>query len=715
MLRFERSWFCWAMLSWLVMPLSAAELARLDESNWDRLLPAGKEVDAIYDDFVLRNDQIVVVIANPIATRNANMTVRDVGGCVIDLTRRDIQSDQLSCFYPGAGALQWQFPPNARIAMAQQAATVGLTLTSPASEGKPEVQLVYSLTDGQPFLQIATSFQNPHAEPIQVEMLDAIRADRSFSFELDAAQTTLIFSDDWWRQAYAVVPEQQLVSGVGDSIQRNRPILTYSETALTEPVMLEAGAGTEPIVRRLIPAANTLELASILRRLQNTSQHDVKLNVVDAAGPIENAQVLVSQITTDEQGEPADRMIGSGRTDDQGNLAFSLPVGNYELTVSANGRPRLQQNVEISQDMHSTLTMELPGYVQAKITCDNNLSLPVKVQFIGTDGTPNPDFGPDTEVAKIRNLVYSANGVFRQEILPGSYQVIISRGNEYDAVFTTLNVQQAETATLTASLQRVIDSTGWLSSDFHSHSTPSGDNTSSQRGRVLNLLAEQIEFAPCTEHNRISTYVPHLEHFGCAHLLATCSGMELTGQPLPVNHQNAFPLVEHPRTQDGGGPVTDENPVVQIERLAMWDNNADKVVQTNHPNLMQILGDRDLDQMPDGGFEKMFGFMDVIEVHPPSDIFQPGIIATQERRLGNVIFNWLQLLNLDYRIPGVVNTDAHYNFHGSGWLRNYMKLSTDDPSRVNINEVIHACEHGHIVMTNGPFLTVQAKSPEGSA
>ena len=30
------------------------------------------------------------------------MTVRDVGGCLIDLTRRDRQNDQLSAFYPGA-------------------------------------------------------------------------------------------------------------------------------------------------------------------------------------------------------------------------------------------------------------------------------------------------------------------------------------------------------------------------------------------------------------------------------------------------------------------------------------------------------------------------------------------------------------------------------------------------------------------------------------
>ena len=56
--------------------------------------------------------------------------------------------------------------------------------------------------------------------------------------------------------------------------------------------------------------------------------------------------------------------------------------------------------------------------------------------------------------------------------------------------------------------------------------------------------------------------------------------------------------------------------------------------------------------------------------------------------------------------PGVVNTDAHYNFHGSGWLRNYVKSPTDDPAEVETLDVVHAAERGHLVMTNGPFLEV---------
>jgi len=186
--------------------------------------------------------------------------------------------------------------------------------------------------------------------------------------------------------------------------------------------------------------------------------------------------------------------------------------------------------------------------------------------------------------------------------------------------------------------------------------------------------------------------------------------MELTGNPLPVNHQNAFPLKHKPRTQDGGGPVTDANPVAQIERLALWDDRSDKLVQENHPNLFQIIGDKDLNGEADGGFEKMFGFMDVMEVHPHEEIFNKPEKDERGRLSRNPIYHWMQLLNLGYRIPGVVNTDAHYNYHESGWQRNYIKSSTDDPAKIDTMEMVHESEAGHVIMTTGPFMEVSLQA-----
>jgi hypothetical protein len=127
--------------------------------------------------------------------------------------------------------------------------------------------------------------------------------------------------------------------------------------------------------------------------------------------------------------------------------------------------------------------------------------------------------------------------------------------------------------------------------------------------------------------------------------------------------------------------------------------------------------DRDGDGTPDTGFKGLFEYQDVIEVHPHHNILemQPFRLATlvdrQTRKsttmqYNSSIFNWLQLLNQGRRIPGVVNTDAHYNFHGSGWIRNYVKCPTDDPSKIDPADIVHAAEKGHIILTNGPYLEV---------
>ena len=288
--------------------------------------------------------------------------------------------------------------------------------------------------------------------------------------------------------------------------------------------------------------------------------------------------------------------------------------------------------------------------------------------------------------------------------------MIVSHGPEYDAVFAEVDVVRGKEASLEAKLVRSVKTDGWISGDFHSHSSPSGDNTSSQLGRVLNLLCEHVEFAPCTEHNRLSTYDPHLKRLGAERRMATCVGMELTGKPLPLNHQNAFPLILRPNTQDGGGPTSDDDPEIQIERLALWDGSSEKLVQVNHPDMGWMFRDRNGDGKPDTGFAGMAGQMDVIEVHPLHTIFDGPTKKSKGKTQNNTIVNWLQLLNQGRRIPGVVNTDAHYNFHGSGWLRNYLKSPTDDPAEIRVLDVVHAAERGNLVMSSGPFMEVELRA-----
>ncbi|MDR3632556.1 MAG: CehA/McbA family metallohydrolase [Isosphaeraceae bacterium] len=691
----------------------AADLVALSPQTWDRYIPQGKEVDGIYGDFALTNDQLVAVVAHPKRGRNANMTVRDVGGCLIDLTRRDRQSDQLSAYYPGAQARDLRFggisveaPEVYETGELERVFVRGrrvtLRLVAAPREKEPDAELTYMLEDGQPFVELTTTFTNRGKVPVEVDLVDAIRADRSFEHGPTSASDLFWAYDQHFGQAYGVLAEGHEIQGAN----ARRLMLRYRTRDGKVAVRLAPGESYR-LARRIIPGANLFDVRRVADRLAGKPDRAVRLTVKDAAGhPIAAADAVLAL---------DGKRTAWGRTDDNGELRVAPGATAGTLTVSAPAHG--SKEIPLAADAPESLAVELPeaGAVVARITDEQGGPIPCKVQFVGRDGITSPDFGPDSGEVAVKNLYYSHDGCFRRVLAPGAYDVIVSYGPEYNAVFTKLDVKRGKDATLEAKLVRTVKTDGWISADFHSHSSPSGDNTSSQLGRVLNLLCEQVEFAPCTEHNRLSTYDPHLKRLGAERRMGTCVGIELTGSPLPLNHQNAFPLVLRPNTQDGGGPTSDADPEIQIERLALWDGGSDKLVQVNHPDLGWMFRDRNGDGEPDSGFSGMFGHMDVIEVHPLHTILGKPTVTNLGRTQNNTIYNWLQLLNQGRRIPGVSNTDAHYNFHGSGWLRNYLKSPTDDPAAIQTLDVVHAAERGHLVMSTGPFLDVKLRAGEGKA
>lgn len=688
---------------------TAAEIARLTPATWRDFVPAGKERDAILGDFVLRNDRIVAVIAAPVAGRNANMTVRNVGWCVIDLTQRATPNDQLSAYYPGS--LRYSFTDPLAVRWQDGSGTypvedgdwvvrrpeVSLVCKGDPVAGLPAASVRYSLRDGDPYLLVETTFANSGDVPVEIELSDTIRADRTFQFGTALDDRLFWADDEFFRQCYGVSTDEYRLTHSG-----GRGVVVQFHKGESNKVQIPP-RGQWTWSRKLFPAANRLQALGIGRLLRGETVQPVTVTLRDPRGPVGGGRIEVRQ---------GQSLVGTARADAKGQLTFALPAGQYELAASAQGRPLKSVVLTVDKEVATQVDLDPCGYVVARITDGQGNPIPCKVQFVGLEGTPTPDFGPDSAVT-VKNLKYSHNGRFRQELAPGQYRVIISYGPEYDAVFRQIEVRAGQETRLESQLVRTVETPGWISADFHSHSSPSGDNTCSQRARVLNLLCEHIEFAPCTEHNRIDTYVPHLQDLQVEHLMATCSGIELTGALGTVNHQNAFPLRRRPRTQDNGAPLTDDNPLVQIARLAMWDGGSEKLVQCNHPDLVQILGDKDQDGKADGGFFGMVQYMDVIEVHPLQPILLvPGTDAFAAVKR-NTIFHWLQMLNMGFRIPGVVNTDAHYSFHGSGGLRNYIRCSTDDPARIDPLEIVRASTAGHLVMTNGPFLEVTVTNSEG--
>jgi hypothetical protein len=682
-------------------PVQAAEVLRLDERNWNSHAPQGKEVDAIYGDWVLRNELIVAVVANPIAGRNANMTTRNVGGAVIDLTARRQPNDQLTAFFPAPRGFDFR---EARHRVEPDGTAVLVVRNLPA-DGEPQVEVEYRLSNGDPFLRVRSRVFNASRQELVVPLRDEIRADTLFRAGWDGRGRLGWVYDSWFRQAYGVLVE---VEGLALALPTARGSGTrppYEVDYLrggSSEVILRPGGRME-LERLLICAPDTLSLRRFAGGREGVPLRPAMLRLRDADGPVEGARVDVRV-----DGE----QYGSAYSQAMGQISTALPHGRIEVLIESVGRPSKSLTIPpgpapVTEDVE----MDQPGYVVARITDGAGKPIPCKVQFIGKEGTPTPHFFHEAGDHLVHNLRYSHDGQFRQPLAPGRYEVIVSYGPEHDAVFTDLEVTRGRESPLVASLDRVVNSRGWISAELHSHSSPSGDNVSSQRGRVLNLLAEQIEFAPCTEHNRIDSYQPHLEALGVAHLMATCPGIELTRSPLSLNHQNAFPLVHRPRTQDGGGPATHADPVEQVRRLAYWDDRAEKIVQANHPNIIEMFFDGNLDGRPDEAHRGMLPHLDLIEVHPLHRILEPARVEGGRNTGGNRINSWLQMLNQGMWLPGVVNTDAHWNHHGSGWLRNYIYSPVDDPAKVEIAELVRSLRKGRVVMSNGPFLEVFIDAP----
>ena len=696
-------------VGWRPYDVRGAEIVVLNETNWDQYAPIGKEADGIYGDVVLRNQKIVVLIATPGRNRHANLSLRNVGGCIIDMTLRENPNDQLGAYFPGGGKYLFTDEKLVRVSADDQAveswtgeSVHGASLTYECSTTIPARLLMirqqYILRDDQPFVELRTEYRNYSDEPLEEELIDAIRADRTFESGSDASQKWFWVHDDWFRQAYAVTTDDYRI--------RKDKLLQFVRD--DSQVVTIAAQSHLTLVRRLYVAGNLLDLREISEISADRHPDPLQLTIRDLQGPVPNAKVSL---------RIAGQVWGSGRTDNTGRLDFSVPAESAQLLVQAQGRPDLIVAVPEPQRPRSLeLQMEDCGRVVGRVVDANGKPVPCKIaihELSEVEEWPvdetgkfapallRPNLGPDTSDFAVLNLRYSADGTFDQELVPGHYVVLVSHGPEFDLVTKKVEVIAGQKSTLDCRLVRTVDTSGWISADFHSHSSPSGDNTSSQLGRVLNLLCENIEFAPCTEHNRIDSYTPHLRQLGAESLMATCSGIELTGTPLPINHQNAFPLRQRLHTQDGGGPSFDADPELQIRQLALWDDNSEKLVQSNHPNLIQMLSDRDLDGTPDQGFRKMFTWMDVLEIHPLHYLFAPPADPKPgERR----IHDWIGLLNQGLRIPGVVNTDSHYNFHGSGWMRNYVRCSSDDPAEIDTLEIVRAAEKGQVVMTTGPFL-----------
>lgn len=673
----------WSTSAAADVPVEAFEIGK---DNHDQL-PRGKEADGIQGDFVLRNAHVELLISGNLPQRRANMTTHygtgaATQGTLYDFSVRGSDNDQLTLFAPGdqrgmlsAVEVQQDGSDGQAIVIAHR---------TPARGEGHGISHIYWLEKNAKHLLVISVYENGDDKPWKLKPEPYVKGLLNVGHHDGIHFGDSMNPSDHQGYAWGAVAHAEASDAPLEEIEAGKEIELAPGERKTIALAMAPGHSPAEAYGVVAAARGSVGTLSASLRSRGAAVSTATLEII-----------------------PADGTTLPAYPRDDGSVQIQLPPGTYRYRVTDVARPTVSGNVEIVADGDTEIEVELEpaGRIALDVRGtgeDAGIVFPCKAQFIGLGGTQNPHFGVDIQAHGCRNQYHSERGDFSVEVPPGKYLIMVTRGIEYTHFVDVAVVKAGETVEVRGDLQRVVDTSGWISSDFHNHSTPSGDNYCGTDDRVINLAAEQIEFAPTTEHNRIYDWAPHIEKLGLKAVLSTVVGIELTG---PGPHFNSFPFKSRPWLQDGGAPVWQTDP--RINAIVLRDfqgGGADRYVQINHPNVGRYFRDRNADGIADGGFVDLERLVDAAEV------WSTEILNTNLRVDGreNRAFAWLQLLNQGRMMYCVAVSDAHSVFgNGVGGWRTYLPSSTDDPSAVDSAEITRHAKAGRMVVTNGPFLEVE--------
>lgn len=658
-------------------------------------LPGGKEADGIRGDFVLRSDKIEAVVSHNAPLRRANMSTfygpdGVTPGCLFDLTLRGTNNDQLICYGPvGHGEVSYV----KTAAVKEEGAAAVESVTTAAKGNGIFKRNEYRVRDGIQGIFITSILRNETDKPQKVNT----KAD--FTRFNETGEGDGIF----WTSA--VDPADK--AGYAQVVLK----LEGTEKSGGE---IEIAPGKEVVIHRFLAVGRSAaEAAGIANEVRGSELGTLNGKVMSGGKPVTTGRVEV----------PLGKSKVTAFPDEKGEFRVKLAPGTFDITATDIGRPEVKQSITLAKDqtLNVTIEMEAASRVDFTITDDQGRSTPCKAMFEGLEGTPNPDLGPVMRARGCKDQYHSEKGQFSVQLPTGKYRIRVVRGGEYSSLEKIVSLDQGKAFAFKGTLKRVLSTPGWVTSDFHNHSTQSGDNICGTDDRLINYAAEGLEWCPTTEHNRFYDWRPHMERLGLLEYFNTIPGIELTGSR---QHFNAFPFTPDRYLQDGGAPVWNDDPrITAITLRRHQGENPDRWIQFNHPDLINMFRDRDSDGIADGGFVGVGTMIDGIETQNGNETAilegAPYRISRSKNSLAAKAtsvreFIWLQLLNQGHRLVAVGVADAHavYGNGVAGW-HIYLKSPTDTPKELNWSDLSPHAKAGHIIVTNGPFLSVTTLDGKG--
>jgi hypothetical protein len=445
--------------------------------------------------------------------------------------------------------------------------------------------------------------------------------------------------------------------------------------------------------------------------------------VRDSAGaPIADARVSILPAPY----SATQHLVNQANCDPSGHYALDLPAGDYVAVATAVGRLR-GTPTPVSMGKSTTLDLALgsPGIAQldlGEMRDGKRQPSPGKVSFLGLDvEAPDPRFGPDpteSERNGVHAVAFSPDGTGEVTLKPGTYTAVVSRGVEYEQVrITPLKVPAGGRVAVPADLVRSVDTTGWISGDYHQHSQGSIDAPVPIAKRVIENLAEGVEFPAATDHDNLTDYRPHITNLHAEAFINSVIGDEISVNG--VGHFNAYPL-----------SIDAQNPYAKVgaklwagSTAAMWVPNvrageaAAIVVHVSHPRTKSLAGYfNTVHYDPTTGIsDEPLDIFDAVEVN--GDLGQASdFLASNDANIHKLatldiphdvptLRDFFSLLNQGRTICALGNSDTHQRNDGTGYPRNFVRFNQDAPAQASGAQLVAALRDQQVTVSNGPFVT----------
>jgi hypothetical protein len=400
-------------------------------------------------------------------------------------------------------------------------------------------------------------------------------------------------------------------------------------------------------------------------------------------------------------------------TDATGAYTLHVPA-SADVTLDAykRGDALVTQHVGTGA---GPIDLALPAIGSVVVTIsDGAANIPGRVQIVPAAGTALaalPDnFGEEPILRDRLHVAYSVEGSLTLPVPPGRWEVIVSRGYEWELFRQTVDVAPGASVQVDATLDHSVDTTGIQCADFHIHTWRSNDSGDNAIEKLKQAIADGLELPVRSEHEYVADFSEEITLVGGDAYARGFGSIELTSFEI-WGHMGVFPLVPDLTQPNAGAPMwqtfptldAPETPFETLSPRAVFDAVRERpeapVVIINHPrgstNYFGYVGyDAATGTATSPDWDTKFTLVEVFN--------DASWLSTRNSHVAD----WFGLLNAGRKIFAVGSSDSHgMSTSPVGYPRTCLSLGTDDPRALTATQVRDTLAAGRGSVSGGIYVT----------